>query len=117
MKVMRAPKMDVVRFTESDVIVASSTVDNKYYAYMNNWGGTARNASMSIVQNDITLSSYDWTAISSSESARLLNGITFGGTSIHELVEDESLDNPQLTGYNGTWVSTNGQAYSKYNGQ
>ena len=110
---METPKMDVVRFEEADVLAASGP-DTRFYSYMNNWGGTSKDASLRIEQSGNTIANYDWQAIESGAASHLLNdGLTFNGTTLHDLIEDEQKDTPTYSGYNGEWVSTNGINYTR----
>ena len=111
---METPKMDVVRFQEADVIVASSPVDNNFYAYTAGWGGTTGGASLKIVQGGNTIVDYDWNAINSGENAHLINNnISFDGLTLGTMYADEVTENPQYDAYNGEWVSGNGVAYTR----
>ena len=112
---MKTPEMEVVRFGESDVIVASSTpIDDKYYSIMNSWGGKSKDASIRIVRNQQTVQGYNWSQIEAGDASGLLNvNLTFNGTSFHDLIEDEKKETPVLSGYNGTWVSIDGIVYTR----
>lgn len=112
---MKTPEVEVVRFSESDVIVASSLpVDDKYYSIMNNWGGKSKDASIRIVRNQQTVQGYNWSQIEAGDASGLLNeNLTFNGTTFHDLIADEMKETPEMSGYNGTWISLDGIAYTR----
>ena len=115
---MKTREMEVVRFNESDVIVASSPVppvDNNFYATTAGWGGETGGASLKITQNNTVLADYDWTAIVGGEASNLINNnIYFNGKSLKELYDDEITDHPQYDAYNGDWISGNGVDYRRF---
>ena len=113
---METPKMDVVRFKEADVLAASTPtpVDNNFYAYTAGWGGATGGASLKIVRSGNTIVDYDWDAITSGETANLINNnISFDGLTLGNMYNDEITDTPQYDAYNGVWVSGNGVAYTR----
>ena len=109
---MKKAEMEVVRFTESDVIVASSPVDNKYYANLANWGGATQDASLTITHNGANYP-YNWQAIIDGEESQMLGNPNFEGTSLATLVQGERSGSPDYSSYNGNWVSTDGSSYTK----
>lgn len=113
---MKTPEMEVVRFNESDVIVASGpVVDNNFYATTAGWGGTTGGASLKIVQNNVVLEDYDWNRIKSGEASHLINNdINFDGLTLGKMYEDEVKENPQYDAYNGEWISGNGIDYTRF---
>ena len=112
---MKTPEMEVVRFNESDVIVASGPVDNNYYATAAGWGGATGGASLKIVQNNSVLADYNWSQIKAGEASNLINNnINFNGLTLGEMYEDEITEHPQYDAYNGEWMSSNGVDYSRF---
>ncbi len=113
---MKTPEMEVVRFNESDVIVASGTpVDNNYYATTAGWGGATGGASLKIIKNNVVLDDYTWDRITAGEASNLINNnINFDGLTLGEMYQDEITANPQYDAYNGNWRSSNGVDYKRF---
>ncbi len=112
---METPKMDVVRFNESDVIVASG--DPKLWtATVFNAGGANQNLSVTVVDPDNGSNSFSFTQLVSTENAQLLENKYFykdnGNTSLIKLVDDDKQGAAgELGDFNGSYTSTNGSHY------
>ncbi len=112
---MKTPEMEVVRFNESDVIVASGPVDNNFHATTTGWGGATGGASLKIVKNNEVLADYSWDRITAGEASNLINNsINFGGVSLGTLYADEITEKPQYDYINGSWISNNGIDYTRF---
>lgn len=113
---METPKMDVVRFNESDVIVASGD-QQLWTATVFNAGGTVKkDMGLLVVNPDNSSNSFSFTQLVSTENAQLLDNKYFykdnSSTSLIKLVDDDKDDGKgELSGYNGTYTSTNGSHY------
>ena len=118
---MEMPKMDVVRFQEADVIVASGTpVDNNFYTTLGAWGGTSKNATIKISQGKNVLFDYNWDQLNSAEGAKIIDNNKYysrgdKSVSLADLYADEKLENPlhaaEYEYFNGSYISSDGINY------
>ncbi len=110
---METPKMDVVRFGEADVIVASGNPVEHRYATLSNWGtGSVGDATVSYSNGHDFTYSYD--SLNGLLSNGGLNGnqsYTSGGSTVTlgELVGGGDADG-LFTGFNGVYETFDGGA-------
>ena len=109
---MKTPEMEVVRFKEADVIVASGepVVDSNYYASFSNLGPAANNAGL-VIKSPNSTSVFNWEDLVKIDDSHILANVTFynnnTGKTLHDLVIDET-EACTLGDYNGEYVSRDG---------
>ena len=104
---MEMPKMDVVRFQEADVIVASSAPD-RYLATLGNFGdGKSANGWLKITHNGVE-STHDWSALLDDNETGYAQNLTFNGVSLGKLMENDTNNT-----CDGNYESTNGLNYTR----
>ena len=109
---METPKMDVVRFNESDVIVASGL----WTATVFNAGNAKEDIGLQVVDPNNKSTTFSYTQLANTEDANLLENKWFykeeKSTNLLALVDD---DRPEgagaLSAFDGTYTSTNGSHY------
>ena len=110
---METPKMDVVRFKEADVLAASGDL---WTATLFNSGNADQNLGLQIVDPANNSNTFSFTQLASTENANLLDNKYFykdnKSTSLIDLVDDDKEGAAgKLTGFDGTYTSTNGSHY------
>lgn len=113
---METPKMDVVRFQEADVIVASG--DTKWYTTVANAGGADQNMSISIQAPGADSVYFDYKALQEGEHTLILENKTFttssGSASLYELIDDDDVGAVgSLASFNGLYWSLDGKNYQQ----
>ena len=110
---METPKMDVVRFKEADVIVASNgPVSPEFSADLSRAGGDAKDMSLAIVHGENAYT-YDYQKLWDERDSGLLASISFNnGTNTKSLIQllDDDVNNGAFDGH---YISYNGSAYTK----
>ena len=111
---METPKMDVVRFNEADVIVASGE-EHRRFATLAGWANNTPNDATLTFSNGDTIS-YNYAQIKDM-TEHDLGGLTFtndyGSVTIEQLAADED----SYGDWNGTYVRTGKGKYDWYAGQ
>ena len=109
---MTKPEMDVVRFSESDVIVASG--NDKMTALVANAGGSKRNLSVTLKAPGQPAVPHAFEDLLKDENtAYAANPIFFNGNNdqatLHNLIDDDKDDGAgSLAAWNGYYESSNG---------
>ena len=111
---METPKMDVVRFNEADVIVASG--DHRRMATLAGWAnGNPADATLSFTNgSNVT---YTWNQIQDM-TEHDLGGLNFTNASGNSAtIEQLASDEESYGDWNGTYVRSSKGQYDWYNGQ
>lgn len=110
---METPKMDVVRFKESDVIVASNgPVSPEYSADLSRAGGDAMDMSLAITHNE-NYHSYDYAYLVDNQDAGLLAGVSFNNGTATKTLSQLLADDVNNGSFDGHYISYNGLSYTK----
>ncbi|PWJ71182.1 hypothetical protein B0O40_1047 [Ruminococcaceae bacterium R-25] len=109
---METPKMDVVRFQEADVIVASG--DHNKMATLFGWGDTIQGNAKLTFSNGKT-SEYDWESLQNQKDDEMLGNLSFknqaGSTAtLNQLASDEN----SYGAWNGLYERTSAGHYEWY---
>ena len=108
---MTVPTMDVVRFKEDDIIVASGIVHQKY-AFLSGWGdGIDGNATLRFENG--TNSTYGWDTLHNEAMENMLTGLMFNNGSETKSLNDLGMNENLSSDWNGQYEKVNDTNWHK----
>lgn len=113
---METPKMDVVRFKEADVIVASGNV-KIWTSTVSNSGGSAQDLTVAITSaEDGVTRTFGYDALYDSSASGIMGSSTYSvnGVSVKlsELIANDANASSNYINYNGYYESADGNSYT-----
>ena len=119
---METPKMDVVRFEEADVIVASGVFNTNWKADVADCGGTKANMSVTVTKPNEKPTYTNFEELVEIEKINWLAGATFYNTAndyatlVQLIDDDKTTGEGQYSRFNGYYESSdNGASYWRVN--